>query len=494
MKSDLSLYGEYGESKKWETVIGLEVHAELSTKSKIFCGCSTDFGAEPNTQVCPICTGMPGTLPKLNRSVVEYALKLGLVLNCEITKYTKFDRKNYTYPDLPKAYQVSQLYAPICRNGYLEIETNDKKKRIGIHQIHMEEDAGKLIHKKGQTYMDFNRSSIPLLEIVSKPDFRSGQEVLAYLEKLRETLLFLDICNCKMQEGSFRADVNLSIRPLSDTGEPDKLGTRTETKNLNSFKAINRAIEYETNRQIEILEEGGKIIQETRRWDDDREISYGMRSKANAQDYRYFPEPDLLPISIDESWLLKVSAEIPELAHQKRERYIQEYGLSTVEAGILTSHRNISGQFEALCNQSGQPRESANLFTGEIMRLMNNASVLPENLTLDINKLTTLITLVMDGKINRNAYKEAIEAVFLHNADPESYISEKGLTMVSDKGALEDMAKSVIADNPGAVADYKAGKQKAFGFLMGQIMKELGGSGNPNLVKEVLTKNLENVN
>ena len=472
-------------SQHFETVLGLEVHAELSTKTKIFCDCSTSFGAAPNTQVCPICVAHPGTLPKFNRAVLEYAIKLGLSLNCDITTYCKFDRKNYFYPDLPKAYQISQLYSPICRNGGLDIG-NDKF--IRIHQIHMEEDAGKLIHdpRSGETFMDYNRGGTPLLEIVSKPDFRSGQEVLAYLEKLREILLYLDICDCKMQEGSLRADVNLSVRPIG--GE---LGTRTETKNLNSFKAIARAIEYETARQIEILESGGKVRQETRRWDDDLGESYAMRSKENAQDYRYFPDPDLLPIYIDDSWLAEIKKSLPELAHLKRERYIHSYGLSEAEAGIITGHKNISDLFEALCDKSGQPRESANLITGEIMRLMNNTNTLPEDLSLDQDKLALLIGLVLGSKINRSAYKEAVEAVFLHNVSPEDYIKEKGLMMVSDTGAIDTLIATVIADNPGAVADYKAGKQKAFGFLVGQVLKQLGGTGNPNLVKEAMTRELE---
>ena len=476
-----------GFNTHWETVIGLEVHAELSTKSKIFCGCSTEFGAAPNTNVCPGCAGMPGTLPKLNRTVVEYALKLGLALNCEINTYCQFDRKNYTYPDLPKAYQVSQLYAPICRNGRLDIEVNGQQKTIRIHQIHMEEDAGKLIHdpRGGQTFIDFNRGGVPLLEIVTEPDFRTAEEVIAYLEKLRETLLYLDICDCKMQEGSLRADVNLSVRRIGEG-----LGVRAEMKNLNSFKAINRAIEYEANRHIEVLEEGGQLIQETRRWDDDLGESFGMRSKANAQDYRYFPDPDLPSVSIDDAWLTQVKETMPELAHQKRERYVSEYGLTSADASILTGHKNISDLFENLAKQSEEPKESANLITGEIMRLMNQTNTLPEDLSLDEDKLSILIGLVVDGKINRNAYKETVEAVFLHDVNPETYISEKGLIMVSDSGAIVALVETIVADNPSAVADYQAGKQKAFGFLVGQVMKQLGGSGNPNMVREVLIERL----
>jgi aspartyl-tRNA(Asn)/glutamyl-tRNA(Gln) amidotransferase subunit B len=476
---------------KWETVIGLEVHAELSTKSKIFCGCTTAYGGEPNTHVCPVCAGMPGVLPKLNRSVVEYALRLGIALDFNITKHCKFDRKNYFYPDLPKAYQVSQLYAPICLDGHLDIEVDGKKKTINIREIHMEEDAGKLVHdaKSAGTFMDFNRCGVPLLEIVSQPDFRSAAEVIAYLEKLRETLLYLDVCDCKMQEGSIRADVNLSVRL-----EGAELGTRTETKNMNSFKAIARAIEYETARQIEILEDGGQVVQETRRWDDEKLESYSMRSKENAQDYRYFPEPDLLPIDIDDAWLASVKKNLPELAYQKRERYCRDFKIPESEAAVLTVHKNICDLFETIAKKSGQPVEAAHLLTGEIMRLMNNANILPEDLVIDAGKLSALINLVTDGKINRNAYKETVEAVFTRNVDPESYIAEKGLIMINDDNAVIDAAKAVIAENQDSVADYRAGKEKVFAFLMGQVMKKLAGKGNPEMVKKTLTEMLKGVN
>ena len=470
----------------WETVIGLEVHAELSTKSKIFCGCSTSYGGGPNTHVCPGCSGMPGTLPVLNRAVLEYAMRLGIALNCDITRHSKFDRKNYFYPDIPNAYQISQLYAPICRNGYLEIEVDGNKKKIGIHQIHMEEDAGKLVHGTDGAYMDFNRCGVPLLEIVSKPDFSSAAEVIAYLEKLRETLLYLDISDCKMQEGSIRADVNLSVRKPGE-----QLGVRTETKNMNSFKAIVRAIDYERERQIEVLEDGGKLFQETRRWDDDKGMSYGMRSKENAQDYRYFPDPNLPPINIDDAWLASIKESLPELAYQKRERYIRDWGIAESAAIVLTVHKNISDLFETVAQQSGQPVEAANLITGEIMRLMNNANTLPEDFVIDAGKLTILITLVTGGKINRGAYKETVEAVFTNNADPEKYIAEKGLMMVSDDGAVIDAIKAVMAENEDSVTDYRAGKEKVFGFLMGMTMKKLGKGGNPELVKTKLEEMLK---
>jgi len=488
---------------KWEIVIGLEVHAELSTKSKIFCSCTTAYGGEPNTHVCPVCSGMPGVLPVLNREVVEYALRLGLALNCSVTKYCKFDRKNYFYPDLPKAYQVSQLYAPICCDGFLEIEVPNEetaagsKKKIRIREIHMEEDAGKLNHSTHGSLMDFNRCGVPLLEIVSQPDFicesasDAALEVTAYLEKLRETLLYLDISDCKMQEGSMRADINLSVRRSG--GE---LGVRTETKNMNSFKAIGRAIEYEIDRQIDILEDGGKIIQETRRWDDDKGMSYGMRSKENAQDYRYFPDPDLLPLNIDDDWILRVKRNLPELACQKRERYTRDYRISADEAGVLTCHKNISDLFETLAQKSeaagfsGAALESAHLISGEIMRLMNNANMLPEELTADVDKLAMCIGFVISGKINRASFKETVEAVFLNNVDPESYIAEKGLMMISDDKAIIEAVKKVLAQNESSAAEYRAGKEKVFGFLMGMAMKELGKGGNPELVKKVLQSEL----
>jgi len=508
----------------WEIVIGLEVHAELSTKSKIFCACTTAYGGEPNTHVCPVCAGMPGVLPVLNREVVEYALRLGLALNCDITRQCKFDRKNYFYPDLPKAYQVSQLYAPICTNGFLEIDVDgagnpDAKKKIRIREIHMEEDAGKLNHGAQGSLMDFNRCGVPLLEIVTHPDFVSGSasnaavQVIAYLEKLRETLLYLNICDCKMQEGSMRTDINLSVRR---SGE--ELGTRTETKNMNSFKAIGRAIDYEINRQIDILEDGGKIEQETRRWDDEKGTSSGMRSKENAQDYRYFPDPDLLPMHIDDEWIACVKESLPELAYQKRERYIRDYKISADEASVLTCHKNISSLFETLTQKCAviNPAlkvnlavEAAHLVNGEIMRLMNSANMLPEDLIieaendsqpndsqkregsrLDADKLATLIGFVTSGKINRASFKETVEAVFTSNVDPESYIAQKGLMMVSDDKAIAEAVEKVMAANEDSVADYRAGKEKVFGFLMGMVMKELGKGGNPELVKKVLQEKL----
>jgi len=471
---------------KWETVIGLEVHTELLTQSKVFCSCSAKFGGDPNTRLCPVCTAMPGSLPVLNKRVLEYAVRLGIVLGCTISKNCKFDRKNYFYPDLPKAYQISQLYTPILQNGQLEIESDGNRKAIRLREIHIEEDAGKLLHSDfGGTQMDFNRCGVPLLEIVSQPDFNSSGEVLAYLEKLREILLYLGISDCKMQEGSLRADVNISVR---QTG--GELGVRTEMKNLNSFKAISRAIEYESDRQIGILENGGKIKQETRRWDDDRGESYSMRSKENAQDYRYFPEPDLLPINISDDWISEIRKYLPELAHQKRERYISDYKLSEFEASVITGHKNISDLYEDISAHSNAPLESARLITGEVMRLMNQTNTLPEELSLDGKKLGTLVMLVADGKINRGAYKQVTEAVFTDNVDPEDYITKNGLMMQSDDSAVKEAVSVVMTQQASAVSDYRSGKEKAFGFLMGQVMKNLGGTANPEVVKKMLKKEL----
>ncbi|MDR0516020.1 MAG: Asp-tRNA(Asn)/Glu-tRNA(Gln) amidotransferase subunit GatB [Fibromonadaceae bacterium] len=472
----------------WEIVIGLETHVELSTKSKIFCGCTTAFGGDANTHVCPVCSGMPGTLPVLNRAVVDSAIKTGITLNCSITTNCKFDRKNYFYPDLPKAYQVSQLYVPICCNGHLDIESKGQKKTIRIREIHMEEDAGKLVHDSlnGGARMDFNRCGVPLLEIVTQPDFQSEEEVLAYLEKLREILLYLGVSDCKMQEGSLRADINLSVRKPGE-----ELGVRTEMKNLNSFKAIGRAIKHEAARQIEILSGGGRILQETRRWDDDKGISYGMRSKENAQEYRYFPEPDLLPMHIDDAWLASIKSNLPELAQQKRERYVKVYGLSEYEASVLTVHKNISDLFEDISETSGEPVEAAHLVTGEIMRLISSTNTLPEGLSLDAKKLSVLISLVSNGKINRNSFKEVIEAVFMSDVEPQAYIEEKGLMMLNDSDAVMEMVNAVLSENPGPVSEYRAGKEKAFGFLMGQAMRRLGGTGNPDIVRKALKEKLQ---
>ena len=469
-------------------VIGLEVHVELSTKSKIFCSCTTEFGGDPNTHCCPVCTGLPGVLPVLNEKVVEYAIRAGIATNCEITKYNKFDRKNYFYPDLPKAYQISQLYLPICQNGHVDIETSKGTKSIGIHEIHMEEDAGKLIHDPWDdcTLADYNRCGVPLLEIVSEPDFRSAEEVTAYLQKLKSTFEYLDISDCKMQEGSMRADINLSVRPVGS----DTFGTRTEMKNMNSFKAIARAIEGEFNRQVEVIESGKKVIQETRRWDDNKERSYAMRSKENAHDYRYFPEPDLPPVEISDEWIERVRSEQPEMALEKQKRYQEEFGLPEYDARMITGEKAMADFFEEATKLTNKPKEVSNWIMGDIFRMLKELSIETSHMKLSPDNLAKLIMMIDKGTINRNTAKKVLSAVFDDNADCEQYVKDNGLQMVNDTAAVEEVIKKVLENNPQSVSDYKGGKQKAFGFIVGQCMKELKGKANPATVNELLKKAL----
>lgn len=470
--------------KSYETVIGLEVHVELATKTKIFCGCTTQFGGEPNTHCCPVCTGMPGTLPVLNKKVVEYAVAAGLAMNCTITQKCKFDRKNYFYPDLPKAYQISQLYLPICRDGGIEIEVGGVKKTIGIHEIHMEEDAGKLVHDPWEdcTLVDYNRCGVPLIEIVSEPDMRSAEEVIAYLEKLKLILQYLGVSDCKMQEGSLRADINLSVREVG----AKEFGTRTEMKNMNSFKAIARAIEGERKRQIEVIEYGKKVIQETRRWDDNKDTSFAMRSKEDAQDYRYFPEPDLVPIEISDEWLAKIKSQEPELRDEKMLRYQSEYEIPAYDAAIITGSKKLADIFEACVAICNQPKEVSNWLMVETMRLMKEEEMTAEELTLSPEKLASLIQLIDEGKINRTIAKEVFEEIFRHNVDPAQYIKEHGLAIENDEGMLRDTIQNIIAMNPQSVEDYHNGKAKAIGFLVGQTMKQMQGKADPGKVNQIL--------
>lgn len=471
-------------SKEYEVVIGLEVHVELATKTKIFCGCSTAFGGAPNTHTCPVCTGMPGSLPVLNKQVVEYAMAVGLATGCSITRRCKFDRKNYFYPDNPQNYQISQLYQPICRDGGVEIETSGGKKTIGIHEIHMEEDAGKLIHDEWGdcSLVDYNRSGVPLIEIVSEPDMRSAEEVIAYLEKLRMIIQYLGASDCKLNEGSMRADVNLSVREAG-TGQ---LGTRTEMKNLNSFKAIARAIEHEKNRQADLLEEGKKVVQETRRWDDAREFSYAMRSKEDAQDYRYFPEPDLPPLVISDAWINEVKARQPELRTEKMARYRKEYGLPDYDTEIITGSKHLADLFEAAAKLCGKPKKVSNWLMGETMRLLKEQEMEPEELTFSPANLAKLVALTEAGSINSTVAKEVFEKIFHEDIDPDSYVQEHGLKTVNDEGALRAAVERVVQENPQSVADYRNGKEKAIGFLVGQAMKAMKGKANPGLVKQIL--------
>lgn len=471
-------------AKQYETVIGLEVHVELATKTKIFCSCSTEFGGTPNTHTCPVCTGMPGALPVLNRQVVDYAAAIGLAANCEITRVCKFDRKNYFYPDNPQNYQISQLYLPVCRDGGIEIETAAGRKVVGIHEIHMEEDAGKLIHDEWEdcTLVDFNRSGVPLIEVVSEPDMRSAEEVIAYLEKLRLIAQYLGASDCKLQEGSMRADVNLSVREAGS----GKLGTRTEMKNLNSFKAITRAIEGERRRQIELLEEGRPVVQETRRWDDNKEYSYAMRSKEDAKDYRYFPEPDLPPVVIADDWIEAIRARQPELHDAKRTRYESEFGLPAYDAGILTSDKKLADLFEATTALCGRPKKVSNWLMVETLRLLKENAMDPEDLRFSPEHLAKLISLTDAKKVNSSVAKEVFEVMFNEDVDPEKYVEEKGLKTVNDEGALRKTVEDVIANNPQSVEDYRNGKEKAIGFLVGQTMKAMKGKADPSMVNQLL--------
>lgn len=473
---------------KYEIVMGLEVHVELSTKTKIFCGCTTEFGGLPNSHTCPVCLGMPGSLPVFNKAVADKAIKAGLALNCEIERFNRFDRKNYFYPDLPKNYQISQLYAPICQNGWMDLELGDGTlKHITIREIHMEEDAGKLIHDASGTLIDYNRCGVPLIEIVTNPDFSEPEEIGIFLERLQEMLVYLDVSDCKMQEGSMRADVNLSVRPAGQ----QEYGTRTEMKNLNSLKAILRAILFESERQIRLLQEGGTVKQETRRWDDELGESYAMRSKENAQDYRYFPDPDLLPVSIGEAWLEEMKNSMAELPQAKRLRYQKQFGLSENAAKTLTAAKEVALLFEEAAAGSGLAKETANTIIGDILRLMKDTSTLPENLKIDAEKLAGIIRMVSRGKINRNVGKALVEELYRNNIDPEGYVREHGLLIVDDSNLLEPVVLEVLKSHPRSIEDYRNGKEKAFDFLVGQCMRQLKGSASPQAVRDLIEEKLK---
>ena len=449
---------------------------------------STEFGGAPNTHTCPVCTGMPGSLPVLNKQVVEYAMAIGLATNCDITKVCKFDRKNYFYPDNPQNYQISQLYLPIARNGYVEIEVGDTKKKVRIHEMHMEEDAGKLIHDEWDdtSLVDYNRSGVPLVEIVSEPDMRSADEVIAYLEKLRMIIQYLGASDCKLQEGSMRADVNLSVREVGT----EKFGTRTEMKNLNSFKAIARAIEGERERQIELLEDGKEVVQETRRWDDNKESSHAMRSKEDAQDYRYFPEPDLVPIVISDEWIEKIRSQQPEFRTEKLERYKKEFDIPQYDAEIITGSKHMADIFEATTAICKKPKKVSNWLMVETLRLLKDNDMEPEDIRFSPENLAKLIELTEAGTINSSVAKDVFEKIFAEDIDPEKYVEEHGLKTVNDEGALQEVLEKVIADNPQAVADYKGGKEKALGALVGQTMKAMKGKANPGMVNQKLKEML----
>ena len=474
-------------SKQYETVIGLEVHVELSTKTKIFCGCSTAFGAKPNANTCPVCTGMPGALPVLNKKVVEYAIAVGLAAGCEITRDIRFDRKNYFYPDNPQNYQISQLYYPVCRNGKIAIPTKDGgEKWIRIHEIHMEEDAGKLKHeeKENRSVIDFNRSGVPLIEIVSEPDIRSGEEAVEYLNKLRLMIQYLGVSDCKLQEGSMRADVNLSVREAGSVS----YGVRTEMKNLSSMKAILRAVEHEKNRQIQLLAEGKNVIQETRRWDDGKGCSYPMRSKEDAKDYRYFPDPDLVSVHISEEWILEIKKRQPEFRSEKIKRYQTEFGLPRYDAEVLTGDKALADFFEKTVQLCSRPKKVSNWLMGETMRLLNEKAMEPNDIPFSPKHLAKLIELTESDAIGTTLAKEVFEVLFAQNIDPERYIEEQGLKTVEDTQELNNIIEQVIKECPKSVEDYKNGKKKAIGFLVGQIMKATQGRANPTLARELLEK------
>ena len=478
-------------STEYEKVIGLEVHAELSTKTKIFCSCSNEFGADPNTNVCPICMAMPGTLPVLNEKVVEYAVKAGLATNCEISRNSKNDRKNYFYPDTPKAYQISQFDKPLCEHGYIEIEDDEgNPKKIGITRIHIEEDAGKLNHNEfgAGSLVDLNRAGVPLIEIVSEPDLRSSGEVDRYLKKLKSILEYIEVSDCKMQEGSLRADVNVSVRKMG----AKEFGTRTETKNMNSFRAITREIDYEAERQIEVLEAGGKIEQETLRWDDISGKTFSMRDKEDAQDYRYFPEPDLVAIRLSDEYIENIKKNLPEMPESRRERYKSEFKLSEKDARMLTSSKYLSNMFEAAEAICKNPKAVANWLLSDVSRILNEKELEPDSIPFTAGELAKLVELIDKGTISSAIGKKVVEELFENPKDPEEIIKEKGWIQISDEGAIKEVVQKVLANNPQSIADYKAGKDRALGFLVGQAMKETKGKANPQMLNKMFLEELKN--
>ena len=478
---------------KYEAVIGLEVHTELQTTTKIFCGCKTSFGAEPNTNVCPVCLGLPGVLPVLNKRVLEFAVRAGLALNCEISRFSKFDRKNYYYPDLPKNFQTSQFDLPICERGHLDIEVNGEKKQIRITRAHMEEDAGKLVHHgtsithSDYSLVDYNRTGTPLLEIVTEPDMRSAKEAVAYLEKMRAILQYIGISDCRMEEGSLRCDANVSVRPVGQK----ELGTKTEIKNINSFKGVEKAIEYEALRQAEILEDGGKIIQETRTWDEKEGVTKSMRTKEEANDYRYFPEPDLAPFTVSEEYIEDIRKTLPELPDERRERYIANFGLSSTDAQYMTNDKDTSDYFEKVVAAGADPKASVNWIMGEFASQLSNAGIEIAKAPVTPENLAKLLALIAKGTISGKIAKKVFAEMWKDGADPEEIVKAQGLVQISDTGALKELVVKVIANNPKAVEDFKAGKKKAVGALVGQIMKETKGKANPKVINELLNDELK---
>ena len=473
----------------YEVIIGLEVHSELSTKTKIFCSCSNEFGGAPNTHTCPVCMGMPGALPVLNEKVVEYAVKAGLATNCEISRDSKNDRKNYFYPDTPKSYQISQYDKPLCEHGYVEIETENGPKKIRLTRIHIEDDAAKLNHDpygRG-TLVDLNRAGVPLIEIVSEPDLRSSSEVEAYMKKLKSILEYIEVSDCKMQEGSLRADVNVSIRPKGSS----KLGTRTEMKNLNSFRSITRAIEYEIDRQVDVIDNGGTITQETLRWDDVSGKTFSMRDKEDAQDYRYFPDPDLVAIKLSDEYIENIKNNLPELPESRKERYLAEYHLTEKEANLLTSSKYFSDMFEKASQICGNTKAVANWLLSDVSRILNEKELEPDRMPFTAESLAELVTLIDKGTISSAIAKKVLEEMFeTPEKMPSKIIEEKGWVQISDEGAIKEVVLQILSENAQSVADYKAGKDKALGFLVGQAMKLTKGKANPQMLNKMFVEEI----
>ncbi|MFZ5642115.1 MAG: Asp-tRNA(Asn)/Glu-tRNA(Gln) amidotransferase subunit GatB [Bacillota bacterium] len=477
---------------KYEAVIGLEVHVELKTNTKIFCSSSTEFGGDPNTHVCPVCLGLPGVLPVLNREVLEYAIRVGLAINCKIAGFSKFDRKNYYYPDLPKNYQISQYDLPIAENGYLDIRIDDADKRIGITRVHMEEDAGKLVHQgtistTPYSLVDYNRTGVPLVEIVSEPDMRTPEEARAYLEKLKAIIQYTGVSDCKMEEGSLRCDANISVRPAGS----DKLGIKTEIKNMNSFRALQRALRYEIERQIEVLEEGGRIVQETRTWDEAKGITLSMRSKEQAHDYRYFPDPDLVPVIIDSEWVERVRSALPELPDQRKARYVEELGLPEYDASVITSTKELADFFEACLKGYANAKAVSNWVMGDLSRLLNAANMDITDCRIKPEQLADMLKLMEKGTISGKIAKTVFEEMFETGKNPEEIVKQKGLVQISDEGAIAAVIDEVIASNPKVVEDFRVGKEKAIGFLVGQVMKSTRGKANPEIVNKMLRERIK---
>jgi len=478
-------------ARNYITVVGLEVHVELKTKSKAFCSCSTEFGGEPNTHVCPVCLGMPGALPTLNRQVVNYAIKAALALNCQLNKYSKFDRKNYYYPDLAKAYQISQFYKPICEHGYVDINVEGKKKRIGITRIHMEEDAGKLVHSgatistSDSSDVDYNRAGVPLIEIVSEPDMRSAEEARAYLETLRNIIEYTGVSDVKMQEGSLRCDANISIMPEG----AKEFGTRAEIKNLNSFKALVRAIDYEVARQTEILDDGGHVVQETRTWDDANGVTLSMRSKEEAQDYRYFPEPDLVPVILNDEWIEQMRAELPELPQARMERLIKN-GVAEESAALIVSTREMAEYFDRGAKVTDDSQGLANWILGDVSAYLNNENITIDKFPVSAEHIGGLVNLLKKGILSSKLAKKVFAEMLKSDEAPEALVKKLGLEQVSDEGAIAKIVDDVLAANQKSVADYKGGKKNAMGFLVGQVMRASKGKANPGMVNKLLQEKL----